>query len=90
MVLRVGLINDNEGWEIIKDDLLKVFKEFYDNGVVNARTNATYICLIPKKVNSISIKDFRPISLVSSSYKILAKVLSLRLKEILGETIDKS
>ena len=79
-----------EGWEIVKDDMMRVFQEFFDNGVVNARTNATYICLIPKKLNSISSRDFRPISLVSSLYKILAKVLSLRLKEVLGETIDSS
>ena len=57
---------------------------------MNARTNATYICLIPKKLNSSSIRDFKPISLVSSLYKILAKVVLLRLKEVLEETIDHS
>ena len=72
-----------QGWETIKEDLLKVFNEFFENGLINAKTNATYICLIPKKLNSISIKDFRPISLVTSLYKILVKVLSLRLREVL-------
>ena len=75
---------------VIKDDIMRVFCEFFNNGMVNVRTNATFICFIPKKLNSISIKDFRPISLVSSLYKILAKVLSLRLKVVLGETIDSS
>ena len=69
---------------------MRVFREFFYSGVVNARINATFICLIPKKLNSISTKDFRPISLVSSLYKFLAKVLALRLKEVLGETIDSS
>ncbi|KAM7490623.1 hypothetical protein LguiA_033544 [Lonicera macranthoides] len=78
------------GWEVIKRDIMGVFREFHENGVVNIKTNATFICLIPKKLKSISIKDFRPISLVTSLYKVLAKVLSLRLKRVLGETIDLS
>ena len=69
---------------------MEVFREFFDSGVVNAKTNATFICLIPKKLNSISVKDFRPISLVTSLYKVLAKILSLRLKRVLGETLDSS
>ena len=53
-------------------------------------TNETYICLIPKKLNSCLIKDFKLISLVTSLYKIIAKVLSIRLKAILSETISKN
>ncbi|KAK9927793.1 hypothetical protein M0R45_024959 [Rubus argutus] len=75
-------------WDTIKSDLLKVMEEFYSNGVVNAITNETYICLIPKKVDSLKIGDYRPISLVTSLYKIIAKVLASRLKEVLGGTIS--
>ena len=64
--------------------------EFYNLGIINGITNETYICLIPKKLNSCRVKDFRPISLVTSLYKIIAKVLSKRLQVILGETISKS
>ena len=52
--------------------------------------NETYICLIPKKTNSGKIRDFRPISLVTSLYKIIAKVLSRRLRDVLGDTISES
>ncbi|KAF5447045.1 hypothetical protein F2P56_032625 [Juglans regia] len=38
--------------------------------------NATFIALIPKKHGASSIEDFRPISLVSSVYKIISKVLA--------------
>lgn len=73
--------------DVVKSDLLKVFFEFFERGVVNGCTNATFICLIPKKSESIKIKDFRPISLVTSLYKILAKVLSNRLREVMSDTI---
>ena len=73
----------------MKDDILKVFWEFARDGIVHGVTNETYICLIPKKMNSSKVKDFRPISLVTSLYKIITKVLSTRLK-VLPDTIGES
>ncbi|KAL5552484.1 hypothetical protein UlMin_039885 [Ulmus minor] len=40
------------------------------------------------KLDVQQVKDFRPISLVSGVYKILAKVLANRLREVLEETIS--
>ena len=77
-------------WEVVKEDLLKVFQEFYNSGIINSVVNETYTCLIPKKTNSSKIRDFRPISLVTSLYKIIAKVFSMRLRAVLGDTISAS
>ena len=77
-------------WDTVKNDLMKVFDEFYDSGVINGISNETYICLIPKKLNSCRVRDFRPISLVTSLYKIIAKVLAKRLQAVLAETISKN
>ena len=35
------------------------------------------------------IKEFRPITLAGSMYKILAKVLALRLRKFIGEVISQ-
>ena len=43
--------------------------------------------LIPKKAGAKGVKDFRPISLLGSLYKILAKVLANRLRLVLGSLI---
>ena len=43
----------------------------------------SFITLIPKKNDASNISDFRPISLVGSVYKILAKVLANRLEVVL-------
>ncbi|XP_020531630.1 uncharacterized protein LOC110008460 [Amborella trichopoda] len=50
--------------------------------------NAIFIVLIPKVEGAEELKDFRPISLINSSFKILAKVLALRLREVLSSVIS--
>ena len=75
---------------MIKEDLIKVFHEFYSSGIINQSTNAIVIALVPKKSQTLKISDFRPISLVTSLYKIIAKVLSRRLHKVIHETISSS
>ena len=71
----------------MKNDILIVFLEFGNDGIIHGVTNGTYICLIPKKANSSKVKDFRLINLVTSLYKIISKVFSLCLKSVLVDTI---
>ena len=67
-----------------------VLNEFHASGVVNRAVNETYIALIPKKHGSCKISDYQPISLVTSLYKIISKVLISQLKEVLDSTILKN
>ena len=52
--------------------------------------NASFLSLISKKNNALNIKDFRPISLVGSVYKLLSKVLANRLRRVLDKLISES
>lgn len=56
----------------ISSDELHIFffNEFHENGVITKELGASFISLIPKKVGSFSLKDFRPISLIGSIFKI--------------------
>ena len=46
--------------------------------------------LIPKKEGASDVQDFKPISLVGSLYKIIAKVLANRLKRVMGKVVSNS
>lgn len=46
------------------------------------------MALIPKKVRAKELKDFRPISLIGSIYKIISKILTKRLKKVMCKLAD--
>ena len=63
-------------WRVVEKDVLADFEEFFQHCKFEKSLNATFLALIPKKNNASNIGDFRPISMVGSVYKILAKVLA--------------
>lgn len=67
-------------WDVIKNDIMAAFNNFYEQEMFEKRFNATYIALIPKKKGAKELKDFRPINLIGSFYKLLSKVLTERIK----------
>ena len=67
----------------MKKDILAVFDEFFQYCKFEKSLNATFIALIPKKNDASNIRDFRPISLAGSVYKILAKVLANHMRMVL-------
>lgn len=60
-----------------------MFEEFFERGVMNMFIRSTLIIHVPKKTSSMELGDFCPICLVTSLYKIVSKVLSLRLKGVM-------
>ena len=52
--------------------------------------NSTNVVLIPKKENASSMKHLRPIALCNVLYRIMAKVLANRLKEVLPSLISEN
>ena len=68
-------------------DVLPIFKDFYQHSKFEKSLNAIFIALIPKTNDASNIGDFRPISLMGSVYKILAKVLENHLRVMLDQLI---
>ncbi|RVW54895.1 Transposon TX1 uncharacterized 149 kDa protein [Vitis vinifera] len=77
-------------WDVVKSEILGLFREFYLHGTFQRSLNSTFLVLIPKKEGAKDLSNFRPISLVGSVYKLLAKVLTNRLKLMMGEVISDS
>jgi hypothetical protein len=77
-------------WDSIGTDVSSAVLSYLNSGSILKSINHTYITLIPKKQNPTKVTDFRPISLCNVIYKILSKILTIRLKTILPKIISKT
>ena len=76
-----------EFWQVIADDILEMYNEVLQTGILGASQRKAIINIIPKNNETKYITNFRPISLLCVDYKILAKLLSERIKKILCKII---
>nr|CAN73960.1 hypothetical protein VITISV_023007 [Vitis vinifera] len=75
-------------WEFVKEEIVDVFKEFFEEKSFAKSLNSTFLVLIPKKGGAEDLGDFRPISLLGGVYKLLAKVLANRIKGVLDKVVS--
>ena len=73
---------------MLKRDVMDFVEEFSQRGKLSKGLGASFILLVPKKTGDLGIKDYRPISLLGSPYKILTKVLAGRMQKILPKIIS--
>lgn len=73
---------------MIKTDVVKVVQEFFCTGKLLRQINATALVLMPKVEKPNRIQDYKPMACCSTLYKIIAKVLSVRLQRAFAYIID--
>lgn len=70
--------------------MIRVFEEFHANGRLARGCNPSFIALTPKKEGAVTLDEFRPISMIGSLYKIIAKLLAGRLRKVMDEIISEN
>lgn len=76
-------------WEVIKEDLMLVFQDLHEKCFLDKGSNASFIALILKREGADQLFDFRLISLVKNTYKIISKCLANRLKEVIPGIVSR-
>ncbi|GKV27974.1 hypothetical protein SLEP1_g37084 [Rubroshorea leprosula] len=77
-------------WNIVKEDVVRPCLQFLNHGgALPQDLNFTHIVLIPKHNEPRTMADLRPISLCNVVYRILAKVLANRFKQVLQTVISQ-
>nr|GEW81847.1 RNA-directed DNA polymerase, eukaryota [Tanacetum cinerariifolium] len=75
-------------WKVLEQDIVAVVVEFFASGTFPRGCNPSFIALIPKTQDSKFIIDFRPINLIGSLYKIIAKILANKLRFVISDLIS--
>jgi hypothetical protein len=79
-----------KGWSVIYQDFYDLCEQFYHGDVCLRSINGSFIVLIPKKENAQLVGDFRPISLLNNSMKIITKLLANRLQTVMTSLFHKN
>ncbi|XP_056843105.1 uncharacterized protein LOC130495678 [Raphanus sativus] len=77
-------------WSTVNPAIIKEIQDFFATGVLPSSIYETHIRLIPKTINPKKVVDYRLIALCNVYYKIISKLLSLRLKPVLEEIISEN
>lgn len=75
-------------WPCIGNKVRSFISEFCETGSIPLGLNSSFFVLIPKTISPTQIKDYRLISLINSTVKILMKVLANRLASLMKHLIS--
>ncbi|KAA3463112.1 reverse transcriptase [Gossypium australe] len=76
-------------WHVVGQDVIDFCLDILNNNQEFGDFNNTDIVLIPKVPKPTHLVNFRPISLCSVIYKVVAKTIGNRLQKIIDKCIDK-
>ncbi|CAM2118884.1 unnamed protein product [Caretta caretta] len=74
-------------WDVLDPDLVTVRAESLQSGVLPLSCRRAVLALLPKKGDLRDLRNWRPVSLLSMDYKIVAKAISLWLGSVLADVI---
>ena len=74
-------------WHIVGEDVTTLVTQAFATGTFDPVIAETFIALIPKVDCPQSFKEFRPISLCNTIYKLITKVLVNRLRSFLDQIV---
>ena len=77
-------------WHIVKHDFYKLCSDFQNEAVNLVSINDGLITLVPKICNPKTINDYRPISLLNCSQKLITKLLADRLQQVIIRLIHRN
>lgn len=75
-------------WHIIKTDLMQAIAKFAACNSTNFQAlNTAVMILLPKTEGASQLTEFRPISLIHSVAKLIAKILARRLQAVIDDLV---
>lgn len=77
-------------WSVISHDFVVAIQSVFRFGFLPKGVNSTILALVPKRVDSMEMKDYRPIACCNVLYKVVSKIVANRLKMLLPRIITET
>ncbi|CAA7055147.1 unnamed protein product [Microthlaspi erraticum] len=77
-------------WSTVKEKVTTEIQAFFTSGTLPPNINTTHVRLIPKITSPKKVADYRPIALCNVYFKIISKILTLRLQPVLNEIVTEN
>ncbi|KAI4890612.1 hypothetical protein NFI96_004370 [Prochilodus magdalenae] len=74
-------------WSVLGQDVLDVLRASLVEGKLPLSCRRAVLTLLPKKGDLTDLKNWRPVSLLCTDYKLLSKSLAARLGKVMGQVI---
>ncbi|GJS82400.1 RNA-directed DNA polymerase, eukaryota [Tanacetum coccineum] len=76
-------------WDVLGKDFSLAIMWFFYHCSFAKGCNSSFIALIPKCIDPKFVNNYRPISLIGSLYKVVTKILAIRLSSVLNNLISE-
>lgn len=77
-----------QNWNLVKNQVCNAVLEFFNNGCLPSEVNEIVVALTSKATNPEYISNLRPISCCNFIYKVISRVIVIRLKPIMEGLIS--
>ncbi|CAM2119626.1 unnamed protein product [Caretta caretta] len=74
-------------WDVLRPDLVTIWAESLQSGVLPLSCRRAVLALLPKKGDLRDLQNWHSVSLLSTDYKIVAKAIWLRLGSMMADVI---
>ncbi|CAM2099646.1 unnamed protein product [Caretta caretta] len=74
-------------WDILGSDLVTVWAKSLQSGILPLSCRRAVFALLPKKWDLRDLRNWRPVSLLSMDYKVVAKAILLWLESVLVDVV---
>ncbi|XP_026458890.1 uncharacterized protein LOC113359483 [Papaver somniferum] len=75
-------------WSTVGNDVVNLVQQFFERKIMPPSLNHRVTCLIPKARQPSTPNDYRPISLCNIIYKIISKLIVIRMKPLMDRIIS--
>jgi exonuclease III len=77
-------------WKFLRHALLRYANHCYTTGELTQNFRSARIRLIPKKGDQSTLKNWRPISLLSNLYKVISRAINSRLNKVVNRICSRA